>query len=338
MKRVGVIFGGRSAEHEVSISSAQAVLNNLDRDLFQPVLIYITRGGTWSVVEESFFTDQRAGASHSFIPWDNRFDRPLKLDILFPLLHGPNGEDGKIQGIFEMARVPFVGAASFPSALAMNKHLSKRLFMQAGLQTPKHLFFQSRDPDAIVQQIREALSLPVFVKPNNLGSSVGITKVSRPDQLADAIRTAFECDSSIVVEEGIECREIEICVMGNRELEVSPPGEVIPYNEFYDYEDKYKLGKTRFGIPARLDAVTVDRVKSQALTGFRSLFLNGWARVDFLIDRRDGEIYINEINTIPGFTSISMFPKLWGVVGISFGDLITRLIDLGFEYYAQTGG
>lgn len=335
MKKVALVFGGRSAEHDVSVASARAVMENLDRNRYRPVLIYINRSGRWSVVEESIFDGREPEDTHSFLPWANRFTAPPAVDICFPLLHGPNGEDGKIQAVFEMAGVPFVGASSFASGLAMNKHISKKLFRDAGLKIPRYLYFEGDEKEKSIGQIQENLSFPVFVKPNSLGSSVGISKVKTPGELPRALEAAFGHDYGVVVEEAVHCREIEICVMGNRDLQVSPPGEVIPFNEFYDYEDKYLLGKTRFEIPARLKPEQKAAIRDQALRAFTCLHLNGWARVDFLLDRDTGDWFVNEINTIPGFTAISMFPKLWIEAGFSFRDLVTRLINLGFEYHRE---
>lgn len=334
---VGILFGGMSAEHEVSLRSAAALVKNIDRDKFIPELIYINKEGHWRHINEAEFNRKEFAANEcrSFIPWVNTSFDKFAVDIYFPVLHGPNGEDGKVQGLFEMADQPYVGANSFSSALAMDKGTAKLMFREAGLKTPDFLVFSENDTARIREQVAQRLPYPVFVKPNSLGSSVGISKVKKEDELKAAVNLAFKYDRRIIIEEGLAAREIEISVMGNEKVMVSAPGELIPANEFYDYADKYLEGKTSFNIPAKLDKKIVGQVKEMAEKAYRALYLNGMSRVDFFLQNETNEVYINEINTIPGFTEISMFPKLWQVQGITFTGLITRLIEYGFDYHKQ---
>lgn len=333
--RVGILFGGMSAEHEVSLKSAEALYKNIDRDKYIPYLIYINKEGRWCQIDVKAFNEKNFATKecHSFIPWLNDTSDKIDVDIYFPILHGPNGEDGKIQGLFEMAGKPYVGADRFSSALAMDKAVSKFLFREAGLKTPDFLVFLRNDAPHITEQVSQTLSYPVFVKPNSLGSSVGITKVKKEAELIAAVDLAFKYDRRIIIEAGLDAREIEISVMGNEDILVSPPGELLPANEFYDYADKYLDGKTAFRIPVELDEKIEKKVKEMAKRAYQALYLNGMSRIDFFIDNKTKEVYINEVNTIPGFTEISMFPKLWVVEGISFTELITRLIGYGFEYH-----
>ncbi len=335
---VALIFGGRSAEHEVSLISASAVHKNLPRDKFEVRSIYITREGRWKAVEAPS-TDPgalEAGPDCSFLPWESApvADRPF-ADIYFPVLHGPFGEDGTIQGLLELAGVPFVGAGVTGSALGMDKALAKSVLRDHGLPVVPFATVRetewARDRAAILRRVRRALPLPVFVKPSNLGSSVGITKVAAADGLAAALDTAFRYDATALVEKGIAGRELELSVLGNDEPEASLPGEIIPHNEFYDYADKYLEGKTGFVIPAKLGAKTTARVRALGVAAFRVLAASGLARVDFFLEKGTGRLYVNEINTLPGFTEISMYPKLWAASGLSFPRLLERLVALGFE-------
>lgn len=332
--RVALIFGGKSAEHAISLRSAAAIHRNLDRAKFEPLLIYINRQGEWCLTADESFQEEAFGREdfHSFLPWDSSPQLPNSVDIYFPVLHGPNGEDGKIQGLFEMAGKPYVGANSFSSALAMDKVVSKLLFQREGLQVADSLFFEEKSLPGIAGQVRQRLGFPVFVKPCSLGSSVGVSRVLQESELADALALAFSYDSKILVEKAIAMRELEVSVMGNREVRVSRPGELIPFRDFYDYEDKYLLNKTRFHIPVELGQEKEAEVRAAAEKAYRSLFLNGYARVDLFLEKGSDRVLVNEINTIPGFTEISMFPKLWQAEGLSFRDLLTCLIDYGFEY------
>lgn len=334
-KRVGILFGGKSAEHEISIKSAGAIVSNLDRDLFEPVLIFINRAGNWSVITEDEFKNQSYSTEegNSFIPWNQLTALNSDIDIYFPVLHGPNGEDGKLQHLLEMSGKPFAGANGLSSAIAMDKGIAKTLFEKAGMKTPGFAVFTENNYEEIKSSLADKMGYPVFVKPCSLGSSVGISKVKNESELKEALDLAFSYEKRVIIEEGLDVREIELSVMGNPwNLKVSVPGELIPCNEFYDYEDKYIKGATGFNIPAKLSEEQIKEVQDLAKKAFNALFLNGMSRVDFFIDNSDGSFHINEINTIPGFTEISMFPKLWQPE-ISFKQLVTMLIEYGFEYF-----
>ncbi len=335
--RVGVIFGGKSAEHAVSLMSAKSIWEHLDREKYDPFLVYINRQGEWALTGNSGFREDelKKEAFRPFLPWGPGGGADLGADIYFPVLHGPNGEDGRIQGLFEMAGVPFVGADSLSSQLAMDKVVSKILFARAGLKTADFLYFTANLHEQIVELVGKKLSYPVFVKPCSLGSAVGIRKARDEGELRAAVDLAFSYDSKIIVERAVAMRELEVSAMGNREVMVSSPGELLPSKEFYDYADKYLLGKTQFRIPVRLGEELEARIKETVRRAYRSLFLCGYARVDLFLEKESGELLVNEINTIPGFTAISMFPKLWEAQGIPFARLLDRLIEYGFEHFRQ---
>lgn len=337
-KTVAILFGGRSAEHDVSLNSAHALYTNMDKEKFVPLLIYISRDGLWRPMSEERFIkkDFSPGSGYSFLPWQTGFTGQIDADIYFPMLHGPNGEDGRLQALLEMGGKPYAGANSFSSGLAMDKVVSKMLFKNAGLDIGDFLFFETNDLPSIKEAVNEKLGYPVFVKPCAMGSSVGISRVAGEAQLKTALDLAFRYDRKVLVEKGLDIREIEVSVMGNDNIDVSRPGELIPSNEFYDYKDKYIDGKTTFYMPAPLDPETEAEVRRIAGSAYKALFLNGMSRVDLFIEKNTGKILVNEINTIPGFTQISMFPKLWTLDGISFTALITKLIDYGFEYFEKT--
>lgn len=335
---VAILFGGQSAEHDVSLESTKALYHYIDKEKFTPLLIYIGRkDGKWRLIDEQHFIvkDFLTPASYSFLPWLNNHSHTLDADIYFPMLHGPNGEDGKIQSLLELANKPYVGANSLASALAMDKVVAKILFRSAGLNVVDFLYFENHQIDTIHETITKQLGFPVFVKPSSMGSSVGISKVDNPANLTAALDLAFRYDRKIVIEKAVNIREIEVSVMGNEQIMISRPGELIPRNEFYDYNDKYIDGATTFQMPAVLECEQEEEVRRIAGQAFKTLFLNGMSRVDLFIEKNTGTIYVNEINTIPGFTQISMFPKLWSLQDISFTDLITRLIDYGFQYHRQ---
>ena len=333
--KVGLIFGGKSAEHAVSLLSAKSVWENLDKEHYEPFLIYINRAGEWCLTRNTAFKEEQLKKEKfsSFMPWGSTLADAVDADIYFPMLHGPNGEDGRIQGLFEMGGKPFVGAGSLSSQLAMDKVASKLLFAQNGLPQAPFLYFSENIPEQLAELVEKKLAFPVFVKPCSLGSSVGIRKAKDRKELLAAADLAFSYDRKIVVEKAVEMRELEVSVMGNDKIMVSSPGELLPSREFYDYEDKYLDGKTQFRIPVRLGDDIEAQVKKTAHKAYRSLFLNGYARVDLFLVKATQEILVNEINTIPGFTTISMFPKLWQAQGISFSELLDRLIDYGFEYF-----
>ena len=335
---VALIFGGRSAEHEISLISAGAIHKNLPRGKFDVRSIYITRGGLWKPVEgpSTDIPSLEKGPAFSFLPWEAGAALAAPFaDIYFPVLHGPFGEDGTIQGLLELGGVPYVGAGVTGSALGMDKALSKSVLRDHGLPVVPFEAVLERDyqkaPAAVLRRLRRALAPPLFVKPSNLGSSVGITKVASFAALPAALDTAFRYDAAVLVEKGITGRELELSVLGNDEPESSVPGEVIPFREFYDYNDKYLDGKTRFVIPAALPPRTLVRVRALGVAAFKALGTSGMARVDFFLEKGTNRVFVNEINTIPGFTEISMYPKLWDASGLPFPRLLERLVELGFE-------
>ncbi len=335
---VALLFGGRSAEHDVSLVSAAAVFRNLDPRKYKVLSLYITKSGRWKIVPSPIASRSTLmkGRGLDFLPWTKKGrGAGLDADIYFPVLHGPFGEDGTVQGLLEMAGVPYVGAGVLGSALGMDKAASKTLLKSAGLPVvPFRVVPETdwrRNRAALLRLIRKEFRRPYFVKPSNLGSSVGITKVKKDKDAAAAIERAFRYDRKVLVEKGVAGRELECSVLGNDEPEASLPGEVIPHREFYDYNDKYIDGKTGFVIPARLPAALVAEVRRLAVAAFRALDLAGMARVDFFLERTSGRLYVNEVNTIPGFTEISMYPKLWAASGLPFPALVDRLVALGFE-------
>lgn len=335
---VALLFGGRSAEHEVSIDSAGSVYKNLDAEKYSVSCIYINKKGLWRLVESPFIpmTELEKGLFSTFLPWESEKGFSLTdAEIYFPVLHGPYGEDGTIQGLFEMADVPYVGATVLASAIAMDKAVAKTLFREKGLPVVQHLLLMEhiwkKGPDLILDRIHKEFAFPFFVKPANLGSSVGITKVNEERQTRSALQCAFQYDSRILVEEEIRGREIECSVVGNTSAKASLPGEIIPHREFYDYRDKYIEGKTAFKVPADLPGDITEKVRNMAVAAFQAVACSGMARVDFFLQKGTHKLFLNEINTIPGFTEISMYPKLWEASGLPISRLLDNLIDLGFE-------
>lgn len=367
--RVGIIYGGRSGEHEVSIASAAAVVQNLDKQRYEATPIRIEKDGRWiiadrlpvsssaaEVIEQSRSnTAHRLGRggreAHLFAhPGDEqimtieRGSNPaitgVALDVVFPVLHGPYGEDGTVQGLLELANIPYVGAGVLSSAVGMDKAIAKLVFAARGLPQAKYLVVTRREwkaaPADITRDVTSTLGYPVFVKPANLGSSVGISKAKREADLAAAIDLAAEFDRKVVIEAAVpNAREIEIAVLGNDAPEVSVPGEVIPSREFYDYESKYLDADSRTIVPADLPANVTAEVKRLAIEVFRAVDCAGMARVDFLMDGTTGTLYVNEINTIPGFTTISMYAKMWAASGVPYPELLDRLITLARERHAE---
>jgi D-alanine-D-alanine ligase len=336
--KVGLLFGGRSAEHEVSLISAASIYKNLDKKKYTVLPIYINKHGNWRIVESPLFiqAELEKGQFYSFLPWSGKtLPCAVDADIYFPVLHGPYGEDGTIQGLFEMADIPYVGAAVLASATSMDKAVAKSLFLQKRFPVPQHLVILEKtwgqSSQKTLQKIQNKFPFPFFVKPSNLGSSVGITKVKESSQITPAVETAFQFDSKVLVEEGILGREIECSVLGNSEPRASLPGEVTPHREFYDYKDKYIERKTSFDIPANLPKEIITKIQNLAISAYRAVDCSGMARVDFFLQEKTGKLLLSEINTIPGFTEISMYPKLWEVSGLSYPDLLDELIRLGFE-------
>ena len=337
---VVLLFGGRSAEHEVSIISAGSVHKNLDKQKYTLSCIYINKLGLWRAVESPFLpqADLEKGPFLTFLPWGNKPSvPPIEADIYFPILHGPYGEDGTIQGLFEMADVPYVGATVLASATGMDKAVAKRLFQEKNLPVVKHMvlseFLWNENSSEMIDRIHRDFRFPIFVKPANMGSSVGITKVTDGEHTRSAIQTAFQYDTKALIEQAIQGREIECSVLGNTKPEASLPGEIIPYRDFYDYQDKYIDGKTSFKIPADLPKNITHKVQKMAIDAFRAIGCSGMARVDFFLQEGTQKLFLNEINTIPGFTEISMYPKLWEVSGLSYSQLLDKLIALGLEQH-----
>jgi D-alanine-D-alanine ligase len=333
-KKIALIFGGRSAEHEISIISARSVFDELNKGKnYEIVSIYIDKEGFWRIVSSPYAEEEFNKKGHSFLPWGSK-DEIFDADIYFPLLHGPYGEDGSIQGLLEMADVPYVGAGIMGSSLGINKIKTKEILSFHGIPVVDWISLREIDwierKEEILKKCKK-LPPPLFVKPSNLGSSIGVTKVKDYSELPYAIEKALEWDRAIIVEKGVNAREIECSVLGNEKPIASVPGEVIPYREFYDYKDKYIEGKTKFLIPADVSEKEKEEFQSLAIRAFLALECFGMARVDFLMNKETKEIYVNEINTIPGFTSISMYPKLWEASGISYSKLLEILIELAFE-------
>jgi len=335
---VALLFGGRSGEHEVSLRSAASVAEALlETHDVRPLLI--DKEGRWLLQEG--VRPRADGGTPVFLaasPEDRGRLRRLSdgapiahPQVFFPVLHGTFGEDGTVQGLFELAAVPYVGAGVAASAAAMDKEMMKALFAHAGLPQGPWRVLRGRDPAAEARLVGE-LGLPLFVKPANLGSSVAVTKVKRSDALAPALDAAFAYDRKVVVEAAIDARELEVSVLGNQEPRASLPGEIVPDREFYDYDSKYSPeSRAQLIIPARLEPATVAEAQALARDAFRAVDACGYARVDFFLEKVSGRLLVNEINTIPGFTSISMFPKLWEATGLPYPDLVSRLVELALE-------
>jgi D-alanine-D-alanine ligase len=352
--RVGLLFGGRSGEHDVSIISATSVAKALEPSKYEVVPIFITRAGAWRLGRAGE-TDLSAVRQHGlavtpsvnpsgpkFIVLDKLSPHSklkVDVDVIFPVLHGTFGEDGTVQGLFELAGIPYVGAGVLGSSAGMDKDVMKRLFRDAGLPVvPWVLALRSewkREPTRVRRLIEEEIGYPLFVKPPNLGSSVGISKVSNARKLAAALDLAAKYDRKILAEKAVNAREIECAVLGNDRPEASVPGEVVPINEFYDYEAKYLKEGSRLAIPAKLSPHQTQRTREMAVRAFQAVEGVGLGRVDFLLDRTTGKLFVNEINTLPGFTSISMYPKLWEASGLPYPQLLDRLIELAFERHRE---
>jgi D-alanine-D-alanine ligase len=348
--RVGVLFGGRSGEHEVSLASAASVIRGLDPDKYEAVPIGITKDGHWLIGEGAvkMLPDVLKGGRRVMLTADpteaaivplDRGAGAQRLDVVFPVLHGTYGEDGTIQGMLDLAGLPYVGAGVLGSAVGMDKDVSKKLFQSAGIPVVPWVAVRraewEKDPSDVRAKIEEEFPYPVFVKPATLGSSVGMTKVHSAEELGPALDLACEFGMKILVEKAVTAREIEVSVLGNHEPKASVPGEIIPHREFYDYTAKYLEDGTQLVIPAELKPAQVQKIQTLAVEAFRALELTGMARVDFFLEKKGTKLFLNEVNTIPGFTSISMYPKLWEASGISFRELIDKLIDLAFEVHRE---
>ena len=375
--RVGVIYGGRSGEHEVSVASAASIFKHLDRSRYEPVPIRIEKDGRWTLAdkaptsisaadvieharlesarsvrpgreahlvahpsEDTVLSIERRAPAASELDPGMATVTGVGLDVIFPVLHGPYGEDGTVQGLLELANVPYVGAGVLGSAVGMDKAVMKTLFIAHNLPVGPYVVALRRDwsagADGITTRVSKELGYPVFVKPANLGSSVGISKAKSEDDLRTAIELALQFDRKIVIEAAIpNAREIECSVLGNDDPQASVPGEVIPGREFYDYEAKYLDDTSRVVIPADLTDAQVKEVQRLAIAAFRAVDCAGMARVDSFIDGKSGSTFVNEVNTIPGFTTISMYPKMWEASGLSYPELIDRLITLALERHAE---
>jgi D-alanine-D-alanine ligase len=354
--RVGLLFGGRSVEHEVSVVSARAVSAALREAGIECVPIGVTGDGRWLGPVESrdvLESDARrvecgaevAGSVRSALdPGSGRLlllaaespPEPLPLDVVFPLIHGWGGEDGRLQGAFDLVGIPVVGAGVLGSAIGMDKAIAKQLFRVNGLPVAPWLAITrplyERRAERARKRIISELGLPLFVKPANGGSSVGISRVAHIDELEPALDEGFSHDEKVVIEQALDAREIECAVMGNTEPEATGLGEILPAREFYDYEAKYEDERSGLEIPARLEPALAESIRKIAVKAFRALELRGFARVDFLLERSSGRPYLNEVNTLPGFTAISMFPKLWEAEGVAFPSLVQRLVRLAQEH------
>jgi len=364
--RLGILFGGRSGEHDVSLTSAASVVKVLDPTKYELVPIGITREGSWRIGSAAVGAQHPDYAGTGAVPLQSVFetgtpvtpsadptgpklivlnaslpaaDACPEVDVIFPVLHGTFGEDGTVQGLLELAEIPYVGAGVLASAAGMDKDVMKRLFRDAGLPVVKWVLVLrsdwERDPGSICKLLEKEIRFPLFVKPANLGSSVGISKVHHARELAAAIDLAAQYDRKILVEKAVDAREIECSVLGNDRPEASVAGEVIPLNEFYDYEAKYLKEGSELTIPAKLSARQTKRVQELSVRAFTAIDCAGMARVDLLLDRKSGKLFINEINTIPGFTPISMYPKLWEASGLPYPKLLDRLIELALERHRE---
>ena len=358
-KRVAVLFGGCSSEHEVSLLSASAILRNLSSERYEVLRVGITKEGAWYLTpatpdqiasgewaslagnRTAFLSPDRSFHGIIAAAEDNRCEEPatvsmqcLPVDVVFPVLHGKNGEDGTIQGLLDLAGIPYVGCGTLASAMCMDKAVTHTILRSAGIHQADYLWFYissyERDPGTIRGKVRDRLGYPVFVKPANAGSSVGVSKVRCEEELDAAIKRAAHEDGKVVVEEAIAGQEVECAVLGNASPEATIVGESSSSADFYDYDDKYVNGTSRLYIPARVSKEVSNQIRETAARAYRMLGCTGLARVDFFV-RNGEEVILNELNTMPGFTSISMYPKLWEAVGKSFSTLADDLIALAFE-------
>ena len=359
--RIGILFGGRSGEHEVSLRSARSVLQAIDRDKYSVILIGITKTGRWIGGDNPLVALEDGGVTINQCPDTVLLVDPSRnsllqisrkisdeeiyvddignIDVVFPVLHGTFGEDGAVQGLLELADIPYVGSGVVGSSVGMDKGVFKSVMSTAGLPILPFITINRseywRDPAIVVSKVLKQLTLPVFIKPANLGSSVGITKANDIVELRSGLIEACKWDRRIVVEESVDAREIEVSVLGNDDPEVSVAGEVVPQRDFYDYDAKYVCDDSELLIPAPISPDQLVRVQEMAIIAYKAVDCSGMARVDFLLDKSSGKLWINELNTIPGFTEISMYPKLWQASGIEYPELIDTLIELALERKEQ---
>ncbi|MFS0660166.1 D-alanine--D-alanine ligase [Niallia alba] len=347
-KKLGLLYGGKSAEHKVSMQTAMAVIKALDTDKYDIHPIYISESGEWvrgpqlmgpveNVKELAFHSYEQIGSNALSTTLFQANDEAT-LDVIFPLLHGPNGEDGTVQGLLELLNLPYVGNGVLASSAGMDKVIMKNIFEVAGLNQVKYNSFirsdWQSDKDAAYDRVEKELGFPCFVKPANLGSSVGISKCTTREELETAFIEAFQFDRKIIVEEGLTAREIEVGVLGNDYPEVSVAGEIVPKKDFYDYKAKYEDGDTALIIPAEITEMEYAAIKEDAIKAFKALDCSGLVRADFFLTK-EGKVYINEVNTMPGFTPFSMFPLLWKHTGLEYDALINKLVDLAVERHTE---
>lgn len=347
---VALIFGGKSGEHEVSLLSSASIYKHIDKEKYNVLTIGITKDGKWMYYEgneENIKNGEWANLANknveiNLVPSGNKEVGVLfedgsveKIDVLFPVLHGPYGEDGTIQGLFEISQIPYVGCGVLASSVGMDKLICKKVFTEIGLPqvnyTDTNKWSFNKDKEGQLDKIEEKLNYPVFVKPANLGSSVGISKANNREELLEGINEALQYDSRIVLEQGINAREIEVAVLGNDQVKASIAGEIKPAKDFYDYEDKYINGTSTYEIPASISEEDMKNIRAMAVEAFKGIDGKGLSRVDFFKDKDSGEIFINEINTLPGFTNISMYPKMWEATGLQYHNLIDELINLAID-------
>lgn len=357
--RVGLIYGGKSGEHEVSLQTAYAVMGEFDYDKYEIKPFYITKQGEWKTgavlnarpgtAEELRFEAGEAQQTGSALAplfaglqagdSSGQADADARLDVVFPLLHGTFGEDGTIQGLFEMANIPYVGAGVLASAVGMDKILMKKVFAQEGLPQCVFRYFNrtqwEKDSSFFIMECEVSLGYPCFIKPANLGSSVGVSKAKNREELVAAVNYAFRFDRKVIVEEFVDAREIEVSVLGNDEAKASLPGEIAPSNEFYDYKAKYIDGKSTMQIPAILSPELTESVREMAVRAFQSIDGSGLSRVDFFLRKNDNQLFINEVNTLPGFTPFSMYPLMWKETGVPYKELLDTLINLALARHAE---
>jgi len=350
--RVAVVFGGRNGEHEVSIVSAKNITESINKEKYDVIPIGITKVGRWlsgDNIIESFQKGNYDGlsevslnsksGSNELLHFSGENYKKLHIDIFFPALHGPYGEDGTIQGLFEIANVPYTGCGVLSSSVGMDKLMTKAVWDQAGLPIIPYVGINKqawdREPKAIIRKIEEDLTYPVFVKPANMGSSVGISKAKKREDLQEAIDLACQFDHRILIEKGLEVRELECAILGNENPKIARVGEVLVGGEFYDYNDKYIDGKSSTQVPANIPRDLEEKVQEIALRAYKVLDASGLARVDIFYNKKTNELHLNEINTMPGFTAISMYPKMWAESGIQSSELIDTIIKLGFERHKK---